>query len=493
LVTSNGCFPNRESPTVNLRLTLQIQGILLLFLGALLLLPIPFALVYWDGQVLAFLGSSAIALAAGGLLFRCFRSREEITHREGFAIVTLAWAGYALFGALPYLFSSALSNPIDAVFEAMSGFATAGASVFTDVEAVPKSVLFWRATTQWAGGMGLIVFGVAILPFLGVGGMQLYEAETPSITPDRLTPRIQDTARLLWEVYALITGVGIVLLWMGDMDFFEAVCHAFAAVATGGFSTRNASLGAFSTYSQVITILLMVLGGANFTLHYYALRGKVGSYWKSDELRLYMSVLLGAILIVFLFNWTADKDVLGNLGDSAFTVTSIVTTTGFATADYERWPVFSQGLLFALMFFGGCAGSTAGGIKHVRALLLLRHAYLQMLRLVHPRRVLVLKLDRQGVAPETMQDVLGLVVLFLGVFVTATLLLAATGIDLLTAGSGVIACMSTVGPGLGELGPMDNYAHLPAFAKIVLTLCMLLGRLEIYTVVVLCLPSVWKK
>jgi trk system potassium uptake protein TrkH len=478
---------------MNLRLTLYVQGVLLLFLGVLLLLPVPFALVYWDGQVLPFVFSSAITLAVGGLLFRCFRSDEEVTHREGFAIVTFAWVSYAVFGALPYLFSSALTDPIDAVFEAMSGFTTVGASVFTNVEAVPKSVLFWRAATQWVGGMGFIVFGVAILPFLGVGGMQLFEAETPGLTADRLTPRIQDTAKLLWEVYALITGVGIVFLWLGDMDFFNAVCHAFTALATGGFSTRNASLGAYSTYSQVIIILLMVAGGANFTLHYYALRGRVGQFWKSDEFRLYLGVLAGAILIVFLFNWASYDHVLLNLRDSAFNVTSVLTTTGFATADYERWPMLSQGLLFALMFVGGCAGSTAGGIKQVRALLLLKHAYLQMLRLVHPRRVLVLKLDRRGVAPEIMQDVLAFVVLFLGVFMIASLLLAATGVDLITAASGTIACMGTIGPGLGDVGPTDNYASLHPFAKIVLTLCMLLGRLEIYTVLVLCLPSMWRK
>lgn len=508
---------------MNFRLTLHVLGGLLLFLGAALLAPIPFSLYYRDGQVVTFLVSAAVTALVGYGLMRRFQSRAEVTLREGFAIVTFTWLSFALFGGLPFLISAHLPaplawpraiaeteentvdpavpppaapglwHPVDAFFESMSGFTTTGASVLTNIEALPRSILFWRALTQWLGGMGIIVLSVAVLPLLGVGGMQLYEAEAPGPTTDRLKPRIEDTARLLWGVYALITAVGVLLLWLGQMDFYDALCHSFAAIATGGFSTRNTSIGAFGTYSQVVIMLLMILGGANFSLHYYALRGKLDSYWRSDELRFYLGIIGGVTLIIFLFNSPYYGNPLLNLRDSAFTVISVLTTTGFATADYERWPSGSQGILFAMMFIGGCAGSTAGGLKVVRFLLLLKHAVIQLVRLIHPRQVKVVKLDHRPVSNDIMQDILGYTVLYLAVFVTGSLLVSASDVDLLTAGTGVAACMTTVGPGLGDVGPMDNYAALPTIAKLVLCAVMLLGRLEFSTVFVLFFLTFWRK
>ncbi|MEW6444137.1 MAG: TrkH family potassium uptake protein [bacterium] len=480
---------------MNLRLTLHVLGGLLIFLGGMLLTPIPFALYYRDGQLVTFLLSAAFTALTGGVLFHWFRSRDEVTLREGFAIVTFGWLSFSLFGSLPYLFSGSLPHPVDAFFESMSGFTTCGASVFTDVEANPRSVLFWRALTQWIGGMGVIVLGVAILPLLSVGGMHLYEAEAAGLSPaaDRLTPRIQDTARLLWAVYALLTAAGTALLWLGEMDFFDALCHCFCALASGGFSTRNASLGAFGTYSQVVTIVLMALGAMNFSLHYFALRGQPRRYWSNGELRWYLGFLAGAILIAVASNWGGYENPLLNLRDSAFYIVSIVSTTGFATADWEKWPVLAQAMLFAAAFVGGCAGSTAGGVKQVRFALLLKHVLLQMVRLVHPRQVKALKLDRRPIPQDVMQDVLGFALLYLGVWFVGSLLLNAAGLDLVTAGSGAAACLSTLGPGLGAVGPMDNYAALPSFAKLVLSLLMLLGRLEISTVLVLLFVSFWKK
>ena len=501
---------------MNVRLTLHVLGGLLLFLGAALLTPIPFSLYYRDGQVLTFLVSAAVTAITGYCLLRRFKSSSEVTLREGFAIVTFTWLSFALFGSLPYLISAhlpaalawprgakasessdqpkaGLSHPVDAFFESMSGFATAGASVITDIEATPRSVLFWRALTQWLGGMGIIVLSVAVLPLLGVGGMQLYEAEAPGPTTDRLKPRIEDTARLLWGVYALITAAGVVLLWFGDMDFFDALCHTFAAIATGGFSTRNTSMNAYGTYSQLVVMILMIFGGANFSLHYYALRGKVGSYWRSDEFRFYIGILAGVMVILFLFNLPNYTNPLVNLRDSAFTVTSIMTTTGFATADYEKWPFGAQGVLVALMFIGGCAGSTAGGLKVVRFVLLVRHTVLQLVRLIHPRQIKVLKLDHRPVSNDIMQDILGYAVMYLAVFVIGSLLVSAAGVDLLTAATGLAACLTTVGPGLGNVGPMDNFAALPSFAKLVLCAAMLLGRLEFSTVFVMFFTTFWRK
>ena len=478
---------------MNYRLTLHVLGGLLLFLGAALLVPIPFSLLYGDGQWLAFLLSAVVTAATGGLLFTRFRRRDEVTLREGFAVVTFTWIAFAAFGGLPYVFSGSLQHPVDAYFESMSGFTTTGASVMTDIESNAKSVLFWRAFTQWLGGMGFIVLGVAILPLLGVGGMQLFQAESAGPSADRLTPRIQDTARLLWGVYAIITGAGIVLLWVGEMDFFDAVCHTFSAVATGGFSPRNDSLSSFGTYTQLVIMALMLAGSVSFSLHYFALRGNVRKYWASDELRWYLRLLAVVVMIVLLFNWSDYDNQLWNLRDSAFTVTSIMTTTGFATVDYERWPMLGQTLLFTAMFLGGCAGSTAGSLKQVRILLLLRHAMLETARLVHPRQVMVLKLDRRPVSQDIMEGVLGFTVLFFGVFIVGALLLAAAGVDLVTAASGSIACLSTVGPGLGAVGPTDNYAAIPHFGKLALCAVMLLGRLEVFTVLVLLSISFWRK
>jgi trk system potassium uptake protein TrkH len=478
---------------MNFRITLHVLGGLLLFLGATLLVPIPLSLFYGDGEWLAFVLSAAVTLGVGGFLFRYFRRRDEVTLREAFAIVTFAWILFAVFGALPYVFAGSLPNPVDAFFESMSGFTTAGASVMTDIESNAKSVLFWRALTQWLGGMGFIVLGVAILPLLGVGGMQLYQAEAAGPSADRLTPRIQDTARYLWGVYVLITACGIILLWIGEMDLFDATCHTFTAVATGGFSTRNASLGAYGTYAQLVTMLIMLLGSLSFSLHYFALRGKLRKWWASDELRWYLVFLCSVIVLVVAVNWPHYGSQLLNLRDSSFTVMSIVTTTGFATADYEHWPMLAQGLLFASMFLGGCAGSTSGGLKQVRFVLLVKHAGLQVVRLVHPRQVVVLKLDRTPVSRDIMEGVLGFAVAFLGVFVVGALLLNLTGVDLVSAGSSVIACLSTVGPGLGELGPTDNYAGLTNFAKLVLCGVMLLGRLEVFTVLVLISAPFWRR
>jgi trk system potassium uptake protein TrkH len=482
---------------MNLRLTLHVLGGLLVFLGATLLAPIPFSLYYHDQQALSFVLCAAVTSMSGAVVFRRFPRREhdEVTLREGFGIVTFAWLGIALFGSLPYLCSGSLPHPVDAFFESVSGFTTCGASVFTDVEKNPESVLFWRALTQWIGGMGIIVLGVAILPLLGVGGMQLYEAEAAGLSPsgERLTPRIQDTARLLWGVYVLLTAAGVIFLWLGDMDFFDAVCHTFAAISTGGFSTRNASLGAFGSYSQTVVIILMVVGTTNFSLHYFALRGRPGKYWSSDEFRFFLILYAAMVLLIGLANWTQYEHPLQNLRDTAFNVSSIFSTSGFASADYERWPVFAQGLLFATMFVGGCGGSTAGGLKQARLLLVIKHALLQTRRLLHPRQVQVLRLDRRPVSQEIVQDVLGFSALFLGVFLVASLLLTAVGVDLVTAGSGVIACLSTVGPGLSGVGPLDNYASLPSFAKLVLSACMLMGRLEISTVLVLFFATFWRK
>jgi trk system potassium uptake protein TrkH len=377
----------------------------------------------------------------------------------------------------------------------MSGFTTTGSTILTDIEAMPPSLLLWRSLTQWLGGMGIIVLSLAILPMLGVGGMQLFKAEVPGPTTDRLKPRIQDTAKLLWGVYVLLTGAEVVLLMTGGMSFFDGLNHAFTTMATGGFSTRNASVAAYdSAYVDWIITFFMFLAGVNFSLHYLALRGRIGDFIRNEEFLFYSGlVMVGTILITLLNMGSTYPDFLDNLRFSAFQVVSIITTTGFGTADYELWPVLCQYLLVFSMFIGGCAGSTGGGMKVARILLLFKHAQVQVFRLIHPRAVRLVKLGERPVDKEVMQSILGFFALYLGVFVAASFIMAGVGMDLTSAGASVIATLSNIGPGLGSVGPVDNFAHVPAFGKLVLAFCMLLGRLELFTVLVLVFPSFWRK
>lgn len=481
---------------MNLILTLRILGALLLFLAATLLAPLPFSFYYADGVWSTFVLSALICVIVGGILFFLCKSPKELSLREGFAVVTFGWTVFAVFGALPYLISGAIPSPLDAVFETMSGFTTTGSTILQDIEGMPQSLLFWRSLTHWLGGMGIIVLSLAILPMLGVGGMQLFKAEVPGPTADRLKPRIQDTAKMLWGVYFLLTMIETAMLMFGGMSLFDALCHSFATLATGGFSTKNASIAAFnSSYIDTVITLFMILAGINFALHFQVLRGRAGDFFRSEELRVYLGVILVATLIVMTFNWSSETYLYfgENIRFSIFQVSSIMTTTGFGTADFELWPVVAQYILVLLMFVGGCAGSTGGGMKVARILLLFKHAQVQVFRLIHPRAVRLVKLGNRPVDKEVLQAILGFFALFIGVFVVGSLLVAASGMDLVSAGGAVIACLANIGPGLGSVGPVDNFAHVPAFGKSVLIVCMLMGRLELFTVLVLFFPSFWRK
>ncbi|MEE4254659.1 MAG: TrkH family potassium uptake protein [Desulfuromusa sp.] len=481
---------------MNLVLTLRILGALLLFLGGSLFAPLPFSWYYGDGVWSAFIIAAVICFTVGGLLFRFCKSPKELTVREGFAVVTFGWTVFAIFGALPYLISGAIISPLDAIFETMSGFTTTGSTILTEIEAMPQSLLFWRSLTHWLGGMGIIVLSLAILPMLGVGGMQLFKAEVPGPTADRLKPRIQDTAKMLWGVYVLLTAGETLLLMFGGMSFFDALCHSFATLATGGFSTRNSSVAAYdSSYIDGVITLFMILAGINFALHFQVLRGKAREFFQSEELRVYLGIILVSTIVIMFFNWSAGTyhQFGQNLRYSIFQVSSIMTTTGFGTADFELWPVVAQYILLLLMFIGGCAGSTGGGMKVARILLLFKHAQVQVFRLIHPRAIRLVKLGNRPVDKEVLQAILGFFALFIGIFVIGSLLVAASGMDIVSAGSAVIACLANIGPGLGSVGPVDNFANVPAFGKTVLIVCMLMGRLELFTVLVLFFPSFWRK
>ena len=440
------------------------------------------------------------SIFAGSLLF-VMRGGVNLSRRDGFAVVTLGWVFAAIFGALPYVLSGVIPSPVAAVFETMSGFTTTGASVLPDgnfqtLESIPKGILFWRALTHWFGGMGVLVLCVAILPFLGVGGMQIYRAEMPGPSKDRLTPRITTTAKLLWGVYALLTGVEIILLkFVGGMTWFDSVCHTFATMATGGFSTRTASVGAYDSGAvDCIIILFMFAAGVNFSLHYYALTGKLGRYWKDPEFRFYTIFLLvcGLFLTFSIYGRVYD-DFLFSLRAAFFQAVSITTTTGFVTADFDVWPQWSRLLLVLMMFVGGCAGSTGGGIKVVRIFLMWKKMVKEMHQFMRPQAVMQLKLGGKAVEQDIVSHITAFFIIFIVVFGMASLAMTFFTPDLETACTSVVATLGNIGPGLNAVGPTQNFAAIPMPGQIILTLCMLLGRLELYTVLILFLPSFWKK
>ena len=476
--------------------TLHILGVLILFVGVSMFFPFVYALGNMDGSEQALGVSCAVTSLTGLAMHLLFRRQQvhTVNHREGMVIVSLGWAAAGLFGALPFYFCG-FESFTNAVFESLSGFTTTGASILTDIEAVPRGLLLWRSLTHWLGGMGIIVLSIAILPFLGVGGMQLYKAEVPGPVPDKLRPRIKDTATSLWQVYVLFTFVEGVLLYCGGMDLFESVCHAFGTMATGGFSTRNTSVAAYgSAYIDYVITVFMFLAGVNFALHFQVVRGRPLALWKDPEFRFFGVVVLLFTLVVTFSEYLTSYDTLADaFRFSSFQVVSILTTTGFATADYELWAPLAQVLLFFCMFLGGCAGSTSGGIKCMRVMILFKQAYRELFRLVHPRAIVPVKWGNKQVKPEVLNGVWGFFILFMGLFVFAVLMLAAMGVDVLTSISAVVACIGNIGPGLGEVGPTDNFAHIPAAGKWVLTFCMVLGRLEIYTVLVLFVPEFWRK
>lgn len=481
---------------MDFKAVIAILGLLIIFIGAAMLTAIPFSLYYSDGAVLSILISSLICLAAGVILWLIFkRYLNDLKTREGFAIVTFGWLTMSLFGSLPFIISGAIPSVTDAIFETVSGFTTTGASILSNIEAMPAGLLFWRSMTQWIGGMGIIVLSLAILPVLGVGGMQLFKAESPGPTVDKLKPRIRETAKVLWQVYILFSAVQTLFLLIGGMNLFDSITHTFTTMATGGFSTKNASVAHFnSPFIDIVITVFMFAAGVNFALHYRALNGDVKSFFRNSEFIFYASITVVAIIItsVILLLHGNYTNIPETLRHSSFQIVSILTTTGFVTADYELWPVAIQFILFLLMFNGGCAGSTGGGIKNMRTLILLRNGAAELRKLIHPKAIVPVRFNAKAVPQEIISNILAFFVLFISTFVFATLIMTAMGLDIVTAMGSVIASLSNVGPGLGEVGPMDNYSNIPLLGKWVLSFCMIIGRLELFTVLVIFTRVFWK-
>ena len=476
---------------------ISVVGVLTLCLGLTMIFSLIVSLYYGDQSLFSIMLSILITIGCGLFMYLIFRGTaiESISPREGMAIVSFGWVAVSLFGALPFFFGLESCSLTDAFFESISGFTTTGASVMQDIEKIPKGILFWRSLIQWLGGMGIIVLSLAVLPFLKVGGMQLYKAEVPSPVPDKLKPRIKETAETLWKVYILLSVLQVIFLLLGGMSLFESLCHTFTTLPTGGFSPRNASIAHYqSTYFDTVFIIFMMLAGINFTLHYQLLKGKPLAFWRDSECRFYLGLLVILICIVSI---NIYGDIYNRIGDSirfgAFQVVSIMTTTGFATADYVQWPAMSQLILLLCMFIGASAGSTGGGVKCLRVLLLFKFCYRELISLVHPRAVTHIKIGGRSVPDDIVRSIIGFLALYVGLFVVCSILLAALGVDFITSLGAVAASIGNIGPGFGLVGPAGNYAALPPLGKWLLAGCMLLGRLEIYTVIIFLAPEFWRK
>jgi len=452
--------------------------------------------IYYGESILPLLFSAAITIGVGLPTFALTKKndRKNVGKREGYLIVALTWVTISIFGTLPFLLSGAITNFTDAFFETISGFTTTGATILNDIEILPKNILYWRAMTHWIGGMGIIVLTVAILPFLGIGGLQLMIAEMPGITPDKLHPRITETAKRFWGIYVIFTMAEVALLWLGEMDFFESVCHSFATMATGGFSTRNASIAAFGPYSQYVIIVFMFFAGTNFTLHYFALHRQFKKVTSNEEFRVYFWIVVGLTIFIsaglFISTNLSPENSIRN---AMFTLVSILTTTGFVTSDYSIWPPFLWMLIFATMFIGGSAGSTGGGVKIIRILLLVKNSLLEMKRSIHPQAIIPVKYNKKSVSQQLIFNVMAFFLIYFIIFSVGTIIISLFGNDFQTSIGASIATLGNIGPGIGNVGPVDNYAFFAIPAKWILSFMMLLGRLELFTILIVISPAFWRR
>ncbi|MDR9417399.1 TrkH family potassium uptake protein [Gracilimonas sp.] len=491
---------------INFTVVLGILGAFIFFLGFALLMPALIDLVYNEGTWQAFLISAAIAFGSGGLLWYLFRPKEELRIREGFLIVSLTWLTLSIVGALPFVISGILPSFTDAVFETMSALTTTGSTILggetssgfqnPQIEEIPKSFLFWRSLAHWLGGMGIIVLSLAILPLLGIGGMQLFQAESPGPTTDKLTPRIQETAKLLWGVYVAFTTAEFILLWVHpSMDWFEAINHAFSTMATGGFSTKNASIEAFnSVYIDWVIIVFMFIAGINFAMHFRLLRGDFKSFFDNREIRFYGLVIMVSILVISSTLWIMDKyELFEAIRYGSFQVLAIVTTTGFGTDNYEVWNTAGAFFLFLLFFTGGCAGSTGGGIKMMRWVILIRNTGREIKQIIHPKAILPVRIGDQAITQNIQRTVLSFFVLYIFMFGLGAFIISLFGYDFMSSVGASIASIGNIGPGWGDFGPTDTFAHLPFLGKWVLIMLMMIGRLEIFTVMIIFSPAFWKQ
>jgi len=481
---------------INFNIIFRVLGSLLFIEAFFLFLSLLVSLFYKEDDKTAFIITIGIASFLG-LFSRLLtkNSKKDIGKREGYIIVSFIWVIFSFVGSLPFIISGYIPDLTNAFFETISGFTTTGSSILNNIEELPHGLLFWRSIIQWMGGMGIIVLSLAILPILGIGGMQLFAAEVPGPTPDKLHPRVKETAKRLWLIYLIFTVAETILLLFGGMDLFDAVNHSFTTMATGGYSTKQASIAHWdSAYIHYIIILFMFIAGTNFTLAYFGLKLKFKRVFKNEEFRYYFFFIISFTIIsatVLFFN--SNLGIEKSFRDALFQVVSLITTTGYATANYLKWFPFIITILFVAMFFGGSAGSTGGGIKIMRIVLLLKNSVAEFKRLIHPQAIIPVRFNHTTVKPQIITNILAFIVLYISIFVFGTIIMSAIGLDLETSMGAVITSLGNVGPGLGEFGPAGNFHNLPALGKWVLSFLMLVGRLELFTVLILFSPSFWKK
>jgi len=485
---------------MNIRQVLRILSILLLIIAGFMLIPTFISLGYGETKCLtAFLISIVlINLVSVPMLYFFRKDRgHTLSTQSSFMLVTLSWVVASLFGALPFFISDAIPSFTDSFFETMSGFTTTGASILTSIESLPRSMLFWRSLTHWLGGMGIVVLTVAILPLLGIGGLQLIRAEAPGPSVDKITPRITETAKILWYLYLGLTVGEIFFLMLGGMDLFDATTHTFGTLATGGFSPKNSSVGYYNSgYIDAVITVFMLLAGINFTLHYRLFTGKIKNLFLDFELKAYLLIFAAATAIMS-YDLYANYHVYDTLSTSVryagFQAASILTTTGYATADFERWPFLSQTVLFFLMFIGGCSGSTGGGIKVIRIVTLLKTGINEMKYLLHPRGIFTIKLGQKIVKKDIAYTITGFFFLYILILLLVTLVVSTAEHDIVTSFTTALVTVGNIGPGLGDIGPAENYSFYKDYIKWTLCFAMLVGRLEIYTVLIIFTPTFWKK
>ena len=482
------------------RQSFYIVGLLLIILGISMLFSVGCSLIYGDGDLIPLLQSIAVTITSGLILVIFFKSKDkkDLSTHDGFAVVTLGWIAIVIFSAFPFYFSGTLDYT-NSFFEAMSGLTTTGATVLGHsstllIEDVPHGILFWRSFTQFIGGMGIIVFSIAILPMRGMGGVQLFRAEVAGPVADKITPRVKQTAKLLWGIYVGFVLILCLILKIEGMSWFDAICHSFTTIATSGFSTKNISIAAYGGLIQWTIIIFMFLAATNFSLHYYFIAKGKFEYYKDHEFRVYFA--LGIIFsILFFINIVGTNKYQADLlsfRHSVFAAVSILTTTGFTTENYNEWPEISKMLLFFLLFIGGSAGSTTGGMKIIRSILVVKYLLYEVRKLLHPKGVFTINLGKNSIDDNVVRATLGFYLFYIFIFVFTAIFLSFTGLDVETALTASASAIGNIGPGLGSIGPTDNWGHLTDLAKWLTSFCMLLGRLEIFTVVVLFSRSFWK-
>ena len=483
------------------------MGLLLLCNGSFMLLAALVSGIYADGVTQDITLAAIVTMLVGVLaMFYTRGHKKEVKRKEGYIIVTGGWLVMSFSGMLPYIFSDSIPNIANAFFETVSGYTTTGASVVDDIEALPEGILFWRSLTHWIGGMGIIVLAIAILPLLGIGGMQLFSAEAPGPAGDKLHPRITDTAKRLWYIYVTYTVAETILLKIAGMSFFDAINHSLATLSTGGFSTKNASMAYWNNdpIIQYIVILFMFLAGSNFVLSYFAFKGKIQRVLQDEEFKFYgifvaFSTIVAALVIYFKANvpisdfhpmvWGAAES---SFRHSLFQVLTVITTTGFVSADFTNWTPFLTVFFFGLMFLGGCAGSTAGGIKVMRHLLIIKNGLLEFKRALHPNAIIAVRYNNKTVKEQIVYNIIGFFVLYMLLFIIGALVLGFIGLDYESAIGGAASSLGNVGPALGSLNPVSNYNGLPELGKWWCGFLMLAGRLELFTVLILLTPYFWK-